>query len=136
MMPTKAHEDDACFDLFIDNIEYDTTFEKATCKLGFATEIPFGFVGIVQARSSITKTSWILQNGVGIIDAGYRGEWMVKLKYVGNLPLNPRSGNMPFSVGDRVAQVYFLEIPKISFTQVDELTSSSRGEGGFGSSGK
>lgn len=102
--------------------EYDT---------GLAFEIPEGYVGLVFPRSSITtKTTFMLGNGVGVIDSDYRGT--IKFQYRN---INPGAGKK-YNVGDRIGQIIILPIPAVNFEEVSELTDSDRGEGGFGSTGQ
>lgn len=95
---------------------------------GISVEIPEGFVGLIFQRSSVTtKTTLTLGNAVGVIDAGYRGE--IKLQFRNAL----LSGNRKYKVGDRVGQLVILQCPVVKLEQVDQLSETSRGEGGFGS---
>jgi dUTP pyrophosphatase len=100
--------------------------------LGFSTEIPVGYKGVVVPRSSLSKTSWILANSIGIIDADYRGEWMMVFKCLGEMIYNP----LPYGIGDRCGQLYFEPVQGFYMEEVDELSDTERGEGGFGSTGK
>ncbi len=100
-------------------IEYDT---------GIAVEIPEGYVGLVFPRSSVSKTGLILANAVGIIDSGYRASIKCRFKWI--------KGSVKYAVGDKIAQLIILPYPQISFIEVDELSDTERGKGGFGSSGK
>lgn len=108
-------------------IEYDT---------GIAVEIPEGYVGLVFPRSSNSKVDLELSNSVGVIDSGYRGS--IKLRYH-RIWREDKSGNRIldiYSVGDRVGQLIIIPYPKIEFKEVDELSSTERGDGGFGSTSK
>ena len=105
---------------------------KIVVGLGFSTEIPVGFKGIIVPRSNLTKFNWVLNNSFGVIDADYRGEWMAIFTPIingGSIP------EFPYGVGDRIAQIYFEEVLPVSFDVVPELEQSERGEGGFGSTG-
>jgi dUTP pyrophosphatase len=95
---------------------------------GLAVEIPEGYVGLLFPRSSISNTGLIMANSVGVIDSGYRGEIKFRFKYI--------PGTADYNIGDRVGQLIILPYPSIETEEVDELNSSERGEGGFGSSGK
>jgi dUTP pyrophosphatase len=92
-------------------------------------EIPEGYVGLIFPRSSIVKTPLMLKNCVGVIDSGYRGE--VKFFFE---PGNRPSKN--YEVGDRVGQLIIVPFPTIEPEEAEELSSTERGAGGFGSSGK
>ena len=105
---------------------------KIVVGLGFKTEIPKGYKGIIVPRSNLTKFHWILNNSYGVIDSDYRGEWMAVFTA---LEFSELIQPFPYNVGDRVAQIYFEEVLPVSFDVVPELESSERGEGGFGSTG-
>ena len=104
----------------------EETFQ-ITYGLGVSMEIPYGFVGLVFPRSSIRKYDLSLTNCVGVIDSGYRGELQATFK---------RNGLTKYAVGDKVCQIMIIPHPTIQFIEVDELTNTERGEGGFGSTGK
>jgi len=135
----------ACLDVvateIIQNINY------VTVKLGFATEIPEGFKVVMSPRSSFTQKGWVLQNSPCQIDSDYRGEWMLKFEaipWTSHLGWSEFSGQsisfkyppFPYKVGDRVAQVWLEKVIPIEFEEVDELSSTERGGGGFGSTNK
>ena len=96
---------------------------------GIALEIPQGYVGLVYARSGLsTKRGLAPANKVGVIDADYRGEIMVAL-------YNQSGAEQTVGIGERVAQIVFTRYDMAEFEVVDELDSTERGEGGFGSTG-
>lgn len=130
-LPTKGSLDAACFDVYAASIKIERP-NKMIVGLGFATEIPKGYKGILVPRSSISKTNWVLANSIGVIDADYRGEWMAIFKCLGEMVYEP----LPFGVDDRCAQIYFEKILDAEFIEVEELSDTQRGEGGFGSTGK
>lgn len=132
-LPYKGSEHAACFDVFAHSIEYRDNFpRKVFVGLGFATEIPEGYRGVIVPRSNLTKHYWILNNSMGIIDSDYRGEWMcVFTNITDNAWLYP----FPYKEGERVAQIYFEKIVDVEFEIVQELNESDRGAGGFGSTG-
>ena len=134
-MPYKGSEHAAAYDVYAHSITSEST-GKVKVGLGFKTEIPKGYKGIIVPRSNLTKFQWVLNNSFGVIDADYRGEWMVIFT---RLEFNTSSGgaveDFPYGVGDRVAQIYFEEVLPVSFDVVPELEQSERGEGGFGSTG-
>jgi dUTP pyrophosphatase len=96
---------------------------------GIAIEIPEGYVGLMFPRSSISKTKQILSNHVGVIDSGFRGEIRFRFK-----KLAWDNGDL-YDVGDKIGQLVIMPIPAIELVEVDELSDSERGEGGFGSTG-
>jgi dUTP pyrophosphatase len=129
VIPSYAKIGDAGMDLVATNILSNTTFD-ITYALGIALEIPEGFVGLVFPRSSIRKYELTLSNSVGVIDSGYRGELQATFKKTNGLD------SLSYNVGDRVAQLIIIPHPMIEFEEVNELTNTERGNGGFGSTGK
>lgn len=126
MMPTKAHNDDAGYDLYVSRCGYER--ELWVCHSDIAFEIPAGHVGLVFPRSSVSNTDMRVANCVGVIDAGYRGEVSAKFDCRGN-------GKRYFG-GDRFAQLIIMPIPDITLTEADQLTDTERGDGGYGSTGQ
>jgi dUTP pyrophosphatase len=92
---------------------------------GLAIEIPEGHVGLLFPRSSISNSGLILTNSVGVIDSGYRGEIKFRFKHIPDTSF--------YKVGDRIGQLIIMPYPQIEFEEVQELSSTERGEGGFGS---
>lgn len=129
-LPVYATEGAACLDLSC--IEGMTIGAGAahTFRTGVAVEVPTGHVMLVFSRSGHGfKHGVRLANCVGVIDSDYRGEVMVRLANDG---LNP----IQIEAGDRIAQAMILPVPGISEIEIiDELTSTARGAGGFGSTG-
>jgi len=104
--------------------------ETLAIPTGLAIEIPAGHAGLVFARSSLgTKRGLAPANKVGVIDSDYRGEMMVVLHNHGAViqELNP---------GERIAQLIITPVFTPGFVQTEELSDTSRGTGGFGSTGK
>lgn len=135
-MPTKAHDTDACFDLYAPTSENKGTFfwvpahSSVMIDLGFATEIPDGYFAAVFARSGISSKKHLRPaNCVGVIDSSYRGTWKIALQ-------NDSDQDQMVSYGDRIAQFCILPVLQTKLYQVNELNGSERGEGGFGSSGQ
>jgi dUTP pyrophosphatase len=126
--PKYAKESDAGMDLVATEIISETP-SQITYGIGLAMEIPDGMVGLVFPRSSIRNTGLNLSNSVGVIDAGYRGEIQATFNKNG-------IKDEFYKVGDRVCQIIIVPHPIIKIVEVDELTESSRGKGGFGSTGK
>ena len=94
---------------------------------GLAMEIPEGHVGLVFPRSSVYKTELLLSNCVGVIDSDYRGE--ITAVFAGR-------GDKVYNVGDRIMQMIVMPFPAVEYVEVDELTETERGAGGYGSTGK
>lgn len=97
---------------------------------GLAMEIPVGYAGLIYARSSLgTKRGLAPANKVGVVDADYRGEFMVALH-------NHGSESQTITHGERIAQLLVTPVITPGFTEVEELSETVRGAGGFGSTGK
>ena len=125
VIPRYAKAGDAGLDLTAVEIIADGSL--LTYKTGLAVEIPNGYVGLLFPRSSVYKTGQTLTNCVGVIDSGYRGEIMMKFSF------SPQG--LEYEVGDRVGQLLIMPYPKVEFVEVDELSETSRGSGGYGSTG-
>jgi dUTP pyrophosphatase len=130
-LPVKGSLNAACYDVYAHSIKVERP-DKIIVGLGFMTEIPPGFKGTLVPRSSISKTNWFLANSMGIIDADYRGEWMMVLRTTGSVIYDA----LPFEIGERCGQIYFEKVGDIEMEEVDELSDTARGTGGFGSTGK
>lgn len=94
---------------------------------GVCVEIPRGFVGLLFPRSSIAKTDLRMSNSVGVIDSDYRGE----ITAVFDAELN----TCAYTVGDRCVQLVVVPIPCIELEFTSKLTTTLRGDGGYGSTG-
>ena len=104
--------------------------ERAMIPTGVAVAIPEGHAGLVVPRSGLaSKRGLTMANSPGLIDAGYRGEVICAAV---NLD---REQPVKILVGDRIAQLVIVELPRVEPTWVDELPETTRGEGGFGSTG-
>jgi len=134
VIPKYTKDGDAGMDLIATTIISNGTFD-ITYGTGIAMEIPKGYVGLVFPRSSIRKTDLSLTNCVGVIDSGYRGEIQATFKKVFGKN-DVRIDEMDYKVGDRIAQIIIIPYPSVTLVEVDELSESERGDGGFGSTGK
>lgn len=132
VIPKYAKPGDAGLDLTVTSKSYDDN-ENIVYGTGLAVEIPEGYVGLIFPRSSNSKTDLYLTNHVGVIDSGYRGEIMFKFRKSNCIKTFQEA--RVYEVGDRVGQLIVLPYPAIEFEEVDELSSTDRGVGGFGSSG-
>lgn len=137
VIPAYAHATDAGMDLTATSKIVDTD-GNVVYGTGIAVEIPSGFVGLVFPRSSNSKKMLLLTNSVGVIDSGYRGEVMLKYRRMTDAYYcRYKGGNTPeYNVGERVGQLVIMPYPAIDFVEVDELSESDRGQGGYGSTGK
>jgi len=129
VIPSYAKDGDAGMDLVATRIISNTTFD-VSYGTDLSMEIPNGFVGLVFPRSSIRKYELALSNSVGVIDSGYRGELQATFKKTNGLD------SLAYKVGDRIAQIMIIPHPPIEFKEVDDLSETERGDGGFGSTGK
>lgn len=126
--PSYAKDGDAGLDLTVSSISENTTFD-VTYKFGISVEIPYGYVGLLFPRSSVRNFEIILSNCVGVIDSGYRGELQATFKKINGLDSHS------YKVGERAAQLLILPYPKIKMVQTNELSTSERGDNGYGSTG-
>ena len=129
VLPSKAHADDAGFDLVAISVEEDRKRNIVSYGTGLAFEIPKGYVGLIFPRSSIYKHQISLSNCVGVIDSGYRGE--VSFRFRIEQPHISR-----YTTGDRIGQLIIMPYPEIEFEEVEDLSETERGTGGYGSSGR
>lgn len=146
IMPTKAHKDDAAWDCYAGE---DVTIPNSVARdsaetqakligLGFCMELPKGYHAEIVPRSSIgLKTTLRQPNSVGIIDSGYRGEVkvMYELNDFSKIALTTDSCRYTVRKGERICQMLIVKDPEVKLVQVDELSDSTRGTGGFGSTG-
>ena len=130
VVPQYAKPGDAGMDLTVTSADRapDNSL-KWIVRFGLAMEIPEGHVGLIFPRSSVHKTDCRLSNCVGVIDSGYRGEVLAVFDVA-------HMATKMYEVGDRAAQIIIMPYPQIEFEEVDELSTTERGAGGYGSSGK
>jgi len=129
-LPTRAHPGDAGLDLCALQSVTLAPGARASVPTGLAVQIPDGQAGLVLPRSGLAARHGVtIVNAPGLIDSGYRGELWVLL-----LNTDPQT---PFVVqaGDRIAQLVLVVIELPEPVEVESLTDSARGVGGFGSSG-
>ena len=129
IIPRYAKPGDAGLDITATEIIKDEAFQ-VTYGTGLAMEIPLGYVGLIFPRSSVRNYQIDLSNCVGVIDSGYRGEIQFTFNKTGGVP------SKKYDVGERIGQIIILPYPEVEFVELDTLSNSERGEGGFGSSGK
>lgn len=147
VIPSYAKSGDAGLDLTATSYEYKDG--RHVYGTGLAIEIPEGYVGLIFPRSSICKHDLRLTNSVGVIDSGYRGE--IKFFFENDQMeergtreeyceyrsiLIPHPSHKIYKVGDRIGQIIIMPYPKISLQEVEQLSESDRGTGGWGSSGE
>ena len=128
VIPCYAKDGDAGLDLTATRVWSDD--DGNVCYgTGLAFEIPRGYVGLLFPRSSNAKKDLILSNSVGVLDSNYRGEVMLKFK-------PQKQGGKMYEVGERIGQIIIMPYPQIEFIEVEELSETNRGDGGFGSTGR
>ena len=130
VIPAYAKPGDAGLDLTATSVVTDE-YGNVVYGTGLAIEIPYGHAGLLFPRSSNSKTDLYLTNHVGVVDSGYRGEIMFKYR-----PLDGILNSKIYQVGERVGQIVILPYPAVSFEEVEQLSDTERGEGGYGSTGK
>jgi dUTP pyrophosphatase len=131
ILPSRAHEGDAGYDLHAIEELTLAPGERAKVRTGIAVEIPDGHAGLVMPRSGTAARNGIaMVNAPGLIDCGYRGELQVLLLNTDRV--------VPFqiAIGDRIAQLVLVRVQTPAVEEVAELSQSHRGDGGFGSSGR
>lgn len=129
VLPEQAYEGDAGLDLAACEGAVLDPGQRATIGTGIAVEIPDGYAGFVQPRSGLASRHGIgVVNSPGLVDSGYRGEIRVVL-------LNTdESETFVVEPGMRIAQLVIAPVASVRLVEVGELTGSSRGDRGFGSS--
>lgn len=132
ILPTSGSEYAAGSDLYacLDKSRYIPAGHTVKIPTGIAMELPVGYSGFIFARSGLaTKDGLRPANCVGVVDSDYRGEVMVAIH---NDSLEDRT----IDPGQRIAQIVVMPYVDCCFTEVDSLSDTKRGDGGFGSSGK
>jgi dUTP pyrophosphatase len=128
-VPAYAHPGDAGADLVTTVDVRLEPGQRAMVPTGVSIALPYGYVALVHPRSGLAAASGLsIVNAPGTVDAGYRGEIKVLLVNHGPAPVT-------LGRGDRVAQLVVQRVEQVALTPVTELPGSSRGEGGFGSTG-
>lgn len=128
-MPKFGKPGDAGADLVAISVDFSRK-NQVVYGTGLAVEIPEGMVGLIFPRSSVRNYDLSMSNCVGVIDSGYRGEIMVTFNI-----LNLHTVENSYQVDDRIAQLVIVPVPLIEYVEVEELSETSRGEGGHGSTG-
>lgn len=154
IVPTKAYESDAGWDLYSSEDTVVVAGKRNTIKTGISFEIPEGWCGLIWPRSGLS-----VKNGIdvlaGVIDSSYRGEIMVclhntsdsnfqiiknkdiqSLMYDSQVETNPENKDLIIKKGDRIAQILFHKVPEVKMVEDKILSKTKRNEGGFGSSGR
>lgn len=128
--PRHAHPGDGGVDLYAREAVRLEPEEWTLVPTGIAVAIPDGYAGLVVPRSGLAARQGVgVVNGPGLVDAGYRGEIKVIL-------INHSAVPLQLERGERVAQLVVVPVVEQEFIEVDELPESTRGAGGFGSTGR
>lgn len=130
VIPAYANPGDAGMDIVATSMKFEENYIEYGTGLSF--EVPKGYVLLIFPRSSVSKKDMMLANCVGVLDSGYRGELKLRFKIVCQAGQLMRDYYNP---GDKIGQIMIVPYPTIEFEEVDNLSDSVRGEGGFGSSG-
>jgi dUTP pyrophosphatase len=128
ILPSYAHLGDAGLDMYSNETVTIKPGESAKIKTGVAMEIPEGFVGLMWDKSGLA-TNYKIKTLGGVIDAGYRGESMLGV-------INLGTESYTFEKGHKVCQMLIQKVEHVEVVEANELSDTSRGEGGFGSTGK
>lgn len=134
LMPSKAHETDAAYDL---RAAEDATMYHGEIKIvsaGFKMQLPVGWEAQIRSRSGLSIKGLTVKNGVGTIDSGYRDVLRCILTYDPNT-MDDNLNKFTIKRGDRIAQMVISRIPTTKLLVVDSLEDSDRGEKGLGSTG-
>lgn len=128
-LPKKGTQGAAGIDFYLPQpVEFEPNYSKKV-PLGVAVEIPEGYVMLLIPRSSTWKTPLRMPNSVGVIDSDYRGEVCALLRNTSNFTFTT-------DIGERLVQGVIVPVPEVQVQEVEELSETSRGVGGFGSTGK
>lgn len=129
ILPRYAHQGDSGVDLYATEEKTIGSGEIALIPTGISVAIPIGYEGQIRPKSGLALNHGIaLVNSPGTIDAGYRGE--IKI-----IMINLGKKAYAIEKGKKIAQMVFQKVEHVSFEEVTDLDETSRGHGGFGSTG-
>ena len=134
-IPTYAKPGDAGLDLTAVSKTYNTEHGFYEYDTGLAFEIPEGYVGLLFPRSSVSKKDLSLANSIGVLDSSFRGTVTFRFKRTKEVH-TAYDNHKGYDAGDRIGQIVIIPHPKIDFEEIDELSDSERGDGGYGSTGE
>ena len=130
VLPAYAHPGDAGLDLTSTAAVTLPSGGRAAVPTGLAVAVPEGWVGLVHPRSGLARRHGVtVANAPGTVDAGYRGEVLVLLVNLGQEEVS-------LAAGERIAQLLVQRVGHAHVVEVDDLEDTSRGSGGFGSTGR
>lgn len=128
IMPTKGTIYAGAYDLYMPSGGSIEPNGIAKVGLGFAAEVPINHVALLLPRSSSGGNGLELRNTCGVIDSDYRGEWIAKIQTKDGAPYS-------WNAGDRLLQFLIVPVLQVNLVLTDELSGTTRGAGGFGSTG-
>ena len=128
ILPSYAHSGDAGLDMYASETMVINPGQPGKVKTGVAVEIPEGYVGLIWDKSGMAFNNR-LKTLSGVIDSGYRGEALLSLINLGDKPVT-------IEKGQKVSQMLIQKIETVEVVEAEELSDTSRGEGGFGSTGR
>ena len=126
-LPTRTHRDDACYDLYCTRDCYISPWAGSQVAVSLALELPKDWMALLYTRSGHGFRG--VRVHLGIIDSGYRGD-------ISPFVMNHTPNTIQFKKGDRVAQIFFMPVPKTRLKEVNFVNDTPRGKKGQGSSGK
>lgn len=130
IMPTKGTEQAGAHDIYMPEAGKVSGVRPTIVGLGFAAEVPTGCVALILPRSGTgSRVGLELNNTCGVIDSDYRGEWKAALRTKDGMAFY-------WEAGERHLQFIIVPSVQVTLELVDELDTTERGSGGFGSSGK
>ncbi|HXK35196.1 MAG TPA: dUTP diphosphatase [Candidatus Paceibacterota bacterium] len=127
-LPSYAHHGDAGLDLYSAEDKIIKPNERAVIKTGLAMELPHGHAGLVWDKSGLAAKNGLKVLG-GVVDCNYRGEVMVLIMNLSNKDYEAKKG-------EKIAQMLIQKVEHMEIEEVKELSDTTRGAGGFGSTGK
>lgn len=125
--PTYAHPGDAGMDIFSNEDCIILPGKRYLVSTGWSLELPEGYVSLIWDKSGIASKFGITTMG-GVIEHTYRGEYKILL-------FNTTDNEYVIKKGDKIAQILIQPITTVEIEEVEELSETARGEGGFGSTG-
>lgn len=128
ILPTRAHDTDAGWDLYATKDFVVPAGGGASCDTGVHMAIPTGYCGILKSKSGLNVKNDL--TSTGLIDATYSGSIVVKLYN------HDQGRDYAFHTGEKISQIVIVPIPEVELEVVAELEETGRGNKGFGSSGK
>ena len=129
LLPAYAHKEDAGMDIFSNEETILNPKEWALIKTGFSMELPSGYEAQIRSKSGLSlKSGIIVLNSPGTVDENYRGEVGVIIMNVSNAPYH-------IEKHQKIAQIVINKVEHLKMVEVEEMSTTTRGAGSFGSTG-